>query len=295
MNKENARLTIAIQKSGRLFEDSWDLLNRCGIKVKRTTHQIICHSENFPIDILLVRDDDIPGLVKRGVSDFGIVGDNVLQEASIANQYDYSILKKFDFAKCRLSIAVPYDSPVTTLADLKELNIATTYPYLLRRYLQMNSLTSNVVLLKGSVEMAPRLGMAEAICDLVSSGETLRANNLREVITILNSQAVLISANKVFGEAKNSIQNSFLNRLEGVTTASETKCIMMHLPKNKLKDLKKILPGMESPTVMEITGNTEKIALNAVCRETIFWETMEKLKELGASSILVLPVEKIMI
>ncbi|MDU7438676.1 MAG: ATP phosphoribosyltransferase [Klebsiella pneumoniae] len=251
---DNTRLRIAIQKSGRLSEDSRELLSRCGIKVNLHTQRLIALAENMPIDILRVRDDDIPGLVMDGVVDLGIIGENVLEEELLSRRAQgedprYFTLRRLDFGGCRLSLATPVDEAWNGPAALDGKRIATSYPHLLKRYLDQKGISFKSCLLNGSVEVAPRAGLADAICDLVSTGATLEANGLREVEVIYRSKACLIQRD---------------------------------------------LPGAERPTILPLAGDKQRVAMHMVSSETLFWETMEKLKALGASSILVLPIEKMM-
>lgn len=216
MNNINNRIRIAVQKSGRLSEGSFELLTRCGIDINLKKEQLFCQSDHFPIDLLLVRDDDIPGLVSEGACDFGIVGTNVLQEKSLQCGSDLknnNIIQYLGFAFCRLAIAVPKDFFYQDLTSLKACRIATSYPNLLSAFIQKNKLDMEMTILTGSVEIAPRLGMADGICDLVSTGKTLAANQLREVETVFESQAVLIQSPKPFSEAKRKIANLFQNRV----------------------------------------------------------------------------------
>jgi ATP phosphoribosyltransferase len=298
MSNINNRIRIAIQRSGRLSEESFRLLAGCGIYVKPRKEQLFCHSDNFPLDLLLVRDDDIPNLVSEGICDFGIVGTNVLQEKSLQHSSDSKnnneIIQYLGFASCRLSIAIPKSFSYEDLNSLKKCRIATSYPNILSDYIQKNNLDMEITTLSGSVEIAPRLGIADGICDLVSTGGTLEANNLREVETIFQSQAVLIKSPKQFSEEKQKIAKLFQNRVEGSELANGSKYIMLHAPRSALSTIVNLLPGAERPTVLELQGDTTKVAIHALCRESVFWETMEKLKIAGASSILVLPVEKMM-
>ena len=295
MQKKSAtnRIRIAIQKSGRLSDESLNLLKCCGIKVRPRKDQLFCHSDNFPLDLLLVRDDDIPSLVRDGVCDFGIVGTNVLQETS--KETDVSVVRYLDFGVCRLSIAVPNDFQYESVRSLQGCSIATSYPGMLSKFAEKNKIDINITQLTGSVEIAPRLGIADGICDLVSTGATLEANNLREVEVILESQAVLIKSPQNFSAEKLRTADIFQNRVDGAQHANGSKYIMLHAPKSALEKIVAILPGAERPTVMELKGDSDKIAIHALCRESIFWETMEDLKQAGASSILVLPVEKMML
>jgi ATP phosphoribosyltransferase len=295
MQKKTAmnRIRIAVQKSGRLSEESLNLLKCCGIKVRPRKDQLFCHSDNFPLDLLLVRDDDIPGLVRDGICDFGIVGTNVLQET--AKETDVEVVRYLDFGICRLSIAVPNDFAYESINSLQGRSIATSYPEMLRKFAEKNKIDIAITQLTGSVEIAPRLGIAEGICDLVSTGATLEANNLREVEVILESQAVLIKSPQTFSAEKSRTADIFQSRVEGAQHANGSKYIMLHAPKSALEKIVTLLPGAERPTVMELKGDNDKIAIHALCRESIFWETMEDLKQAGASSILVLPVEKMML
>lgn len=298
MKSANNRIRIAIQKSGRLSDDSFNLLAACGISVKPRKEQLFCHSNNFPLDLLLVRDDDIPTLVMNGTCDYGIVGTNVFQEQALQKENDQErnveIMRYLDFSLCRLAIAVPKEFAYTGLKCLEKLRIATSYPFLLKNFFKSNNIEMEITTLTGSVEIATRLGIADCICDLVSSGATLEANNLKEVETIFQSQAVILKSSKAFSAEKQRTAEIFQNRIEGSETANGSKYIMLHAPKTALSRIVSLLPGAERPTVMDLQGSPEKIAIHALCRENIFWETMEKLKMAGASSILVLPVEKMM-
>jgi ATP phosphoribosyltransferase len=299
-NLPSDRLRLAIQKSGRLSTDSLDLLGRCGIKVKAPKEKLLLHSENFPVDILFVRDDDIPQLVMDGVCDLGIVGQNVLEETALerrnaGNGHAYAVERVLDFGGCRLAIALPEDRAYSGPGDLSGLRIATTYPQLTRRFFVEKKIQAEIVYLSGSVEVAPRLGLAEAICDLVATGSTLEANRLRAVETIFKSKATLIRGDRPLATAKAHALEILLRRIDGVQLASEAKYIMLHAPKAALADIKRLLPGSENPTILPLAGDDSKVALHAVCQEAVFWETMESLKKAGASSILVLPIEKMML
>lgn len=296
---ETQRLRIAMQKSGRLSQDSQALFKSCGLKINLREQRLIAHVENMPIDILRVRDDDIPGLVMEGVVDLGIIGENVLEEAQLirASQglpAQVKTLKQLDFGGCRLSLAVPDDVAYTGLESLACKRIATSYPGLLKRFFDEKGLNFKSVMLGGSVEVAPRAGLADAICDLVSTGATLEANGLKEVEVIYRSKAVLVQAPNPLNEAKQKLIDKLLPRIQGMQQARESKYIMLHAPKDKLDAITDLLPGAERPTIMQLAGDTNQVALHVVSSETLFWETMEQLKALGASSILVLPIEKMM-
>lgn len=284
-----SRLRIAIQKSGRLSEDSLALLSKAGIKSRIRSQDLICHCDNFPLDILRVRDDDIPRLLNDGVCDYGIVGTNVLTEASISNT-QFTIINKLGFGQCRLSIALPKEANVKDIANKR---IATSYPNLLKSYLTSNNLDAEIINLSGSVELAPRLGLADAICDLVSTGATLAANQLEEIFSIFQSEAVLVRRSLTNNEMRPNYQR-FEQRIQGVLTAGESKYIMLHVANRALDDVIALLPGAEKPTIVPLDSKSKTSVVHAVCRETIFWETLESLKSVGASSILVMPVEKMM-
>ena len=296
---ENNRLRLAMQKSGRLSDDSQDLLERCGLKVRFHSQRLLAVAENMPVEILRVRDDDIPGLVMDGVVDLGIIGENVLEETVLARRSQgeepkFHMLKRFDFGGCRLSVAVPTDETWGGLESLNGRRIATSYPQLLKRCFDERGLTFKPCLLTGSVEVAPRAGLADAICDLVSTGATLEANGLKEVEVVYRSKACLIAKTEPFDNEKAALVERLLVRMQGVARARECKYIMLHAPKAKLAEITKLLPGAEHPTILPLAGSTDHVALHMVSRESLFWETMEGLKALGASSILVLPIEKMM-
>ena len=293
------RLRIAIQKSGRLTDDSLDLLTRCGLKYSRGKDQLMCYGENMPLDVLFVRDDDIPDLVQEDVCDLGIVGLNVIDEKRLAmaahgTQARFELIPRLDFGRCRLSLAVPDEFPYTGLASLAGRRIATTYPRTLERYLRENSIQAEIVTLSGAVEIAPRLGRADLICDLVATGSTLSANHLREVATVLESQATLVRTPVPLPEEKADWVRRLLVRIDGVQQVRESKYIMLHAPRSALPRIRTLLPGSESPTVIPLDGSGDKVAVHAVCRENVFWETLESLKAAGASAVLVLPVEKML-
>ena len=296
-NLPSDRLRLAIQKSGRLSTDSLDLLKACGIKIKSPKEKLLLHADNFPLDLLFVRDDDIPQLVMDGVCDLGIVGQNVLEESALerGTTNSYVAERVLDFGGCRLAIAIPEERAYNGLKDLAGLRIATSYPQLTRRYLAQQGVKAEVVTLSGSVEIAPRLGLADIICDLVSSGSTLEANKLRAVETIFKSTATLIRNARPLNAEKAHSLEIVLRRLDGVQKAAGTKYIMLHAPKANLADIRKLLPGSENPTILPLAGDDSKVALHAVCSEDVFWETMDALKQAGASSILVLPIEKMML
>ena len=285
----NKRLTIAIQKNGRLSAQSKDLINKSGISFNSKADKLLAKSSNLPVDILFVRDDDIPSLVSNGDADLAIVGENVLIEKTLSKKKN--IIKSLDlgFSECRLSIAAPENSRFKSLRNKK---IATSYPNVLKKYLKDNSIKATVINIHGSVELTPYIGMSDCICDLVSSGATLEENNLKEIKVILNSQAVLIK-NKLLEKNKFSTAEMVISRMKGVINAFESKYVMLNADSNNIESICKLLPGSESPTIIPLEKKN-KVAIHALCKEPVFWETMEKLKAKGASSILVMPVEKIL-
>lgn len=296
---DKARLRIAMQKSGRLSDDSRALLARCGIKINLNQQRLIAYAENMPIDILRVRDDDIPGLVMDGVVDLGIIGENVLEEELLKRRSqgenpNYLTLRRLDFGGCRLSLATPVDFDYQGVECLNNTRIATSYPNLLKRYLDQKGIKFKSCLLNGSVEVAPRAGLADSICDLVSTGATLEANGLKEVEVIYRSKACLIQRDGDMETDKQVLIDRLLTRIQGVIQARESKYIMLHAPSDCLEDVIALLPGAERPTILPLAGDQNRVAMHMVSSETLFWETMEKLKALGASSILVLPIEKMM-
>jgi len=299
MDKEE-RLRIAIQKTGRLTDHSLELLIRCGLKYSRGKDQLLCYGENMPLDVLLMRDDDIPDLVQQDVCDLGIVGLNVVEEKRLgflarATAPLFEELGALDFGRCRLCIAVPDMFRWESVASLEGQRIATTYPNILTDWLERQGIAAEVVTLSGAVEIAPRLGRADVICDLVSTGGTLQANHLREVATVLESQAVLIRTPIPLPAAKEEWLKRILLRIDGVQQVKESKYILLHAPRAALAEIRRLLPGSESPTIIPLEGIPDKVAVHAVCRETVFWETLESLKTAGASAILVLPVEKMLV
>ncbi|MFA6280843.1 MAG: ATP phosphoribosyltransferase [Bdellovibrionales bacterium] len=289
------RIRIALQKSGRMADDSLALLKACGLHIAKSREQLLCRVKELPIDLLLVRDDDIPRFVSNGICDLGIVGENVFMEEQLSAQpLSASIVERLGFSRCRLSIAVPDGGALRSAADLDKKTIATTYPSLFARFAQENNIQVNILEMTGSVEVAPRLKIADAICDIVASGATLAANNLTEMQTILSSEALLIRSAGTLSAAKEAIVTRLLARMRGVIDADDSKYIMLHAPQENLDKIIALLPGSESPTILPLQGSEGKLAVHAVCRETVFWETMESLKAAGASSILVLPIEKMM-
>ena len=286
----SSKITIAIQRKGRLFESSKNLLLKSGINFSTSGERLLARSSNMNVDILLVRDDDIPSLISKGVADLGIVGQNVLAEQTATNKkITAKTVLNLGFSRCKLAFAKPSNSK---LRSLKNKTIATSYPALVKNYLKKRKINAEVIKINGSVELTPYIGIADCICDLVSSGATLEANNLIEFKTLMESEAVLISS----VESKRIIQTNIINlikRFEGVINAEESKYVMLNVDINSTEKICRLLPGADSPTIIPLQKEN-KVAIHALCKEPVFWETMEKLKSNGASSILVLPVEKIL-
>lgn len=288
-----------MQKSGKLSKESQQLLSQCGIKINLQQQRLLAFAENMQIDIMRVRDDDIPGLVLDGVVDIGILGKNVLDEELLTRRVQgedpsYRPLRKLSFGGCRLSIALPMDEPWTGMECLQGKRIATSFPQLLKRYLDKLGIHFKYCLLNGSVEVAPRAGLADAICDIVSTGATLEANGLREVEVIYRSQACMIQRSGELSTDKQTLVNKLMIRIQGVMQARESKYIMMHAPVERINEIISLLPGAERPTLLPLANDQNRVAMHMVSCETLFWETMENLKIIGASSILVLPIEKMM-
>lgn len=279
-------LKIAIQKSGRLYEDSVKLLKECGIELNNGNKQLKAVANNFPLEIYFLRDDDIPQYVYDGVADIGIVGENVLLEKN----KDIDLVYRLGFGKCRLSIAVPKSTQYKSIADLQGLKIATTYSTILQKYLDDNKSNAEIHEISGSVEIAPGIGLADAICDLVSSGSTLFTNGLKEVEVILKSEAVL-TANKNLSAENKLLLEKLLMRITAVKSAKNNKYIILNAPNNQLKNISAILPGMKSPTVTPLAEEGWS-SVQSVVNENDFWEVIEKLKQCEAQGILVLPIEK---
>jgi ATP phosphoribosyltransferase len=282
-------LKIAIQKSGRLYEDSIKLLKECGIELNNGNKQLKTIAFNFPVEVYFLRDDDIPQYVYDGVADVGILGENVLLEKG----KDISLIYRLGFGRCRLSVAVPKSVEYNSVNDLEGMKIATTYSSLLQNFLSEKKINAEIHEISGSVEIAPGIGLADAICDLVSSGSTLFTNGLKEVEVVLRSEAVL-AANKQLSEENKNILGKLLLRINAVKTAKNNKYILLNAPNNRLKEITALLPGMKSPTVVPLAEEGWS-SVQSVVNENIFWEVIEKLKALGAEGILVVPIEKMIL
>jgi ATP phosphoribosyltransferase len=295
MLADRTRLHIALQKSGRLSELSRELLRDAGFRIQSSKNSLTARIENFPAELMFVRDDDIPTFVSDGVCEFGIVGQNVLEEfAAGEKEQRYEVLAELGFGRCSLRIAAPESLSYTGTQQLSGARIATSYPRLVARYLDDNGIEAEVVKMNGAVELAPRLQIASFICDLVSTGATLEANGLRPLETVLESQAVLIRTRKPLDEKRSEIAAGLLSRVDGVLATKESKYIMLNAAGQSLKQITDILPGAEAPTIVPLHGRPGHFAVHAVCQESVFWETLEKLKVAGASAILVVPIEKMM-
>ena len=282
-------LRIAVQAKGRLFEETMALLEESDIKLSTTKRTLLVQSSNFPVEALFLRDDDIPQSVATGVADLGIVGENEFVE----RQEDAEIIKRLGFSKCRLSLAMPKDIEYPGLSWFNGKKIATSYPGILDAFMKSNGVKAEVHVITGSVEVAPGIGLADAIFDIVSSGSTLVSNRLKEVEVVMRSEALLIG-NKNMSKEKKEILDELLFRMDAVKTAEDKKYVLMNAPKDKLEDIIAVLPGMKSPTVMPLAQDGW-CSVHTVLDEKRFWEIIGKLKALGAEGILVLPIEKMII
>lgn len=283
------KLTLAIQKSGRLSEGTIELLKLCGIKVSNGNNHLKALAEGFPLEILLLRDDDIPQYFADGVADIGILGLNEVLE----KKQPVEVVKKLGFSKCKLSIAISRTEEYSGKDYLQGKRIATSYPTILADFLKSNSINAEIHTISGSVEITPGIGMAHAIFEIVSSGGTLLSNNLKEVDVIMQSEAVLI-ANNSLNEAKRELINKLVFRIESVNKARRNKYILLNAPKNKLDEIISLIPGMKSPTILPLAMDGW-CSLHSVVNEDDFWEVIGKLKQAGAEGILVIPIEKMVV
>ena len=283
------RVKIAIQKNGRLSSDSLSLLRKCGIEFNESENMLFIKSTNMSVDLLMVRDDDIPRLVGQNIADLGIVGENVIKEKQLSNnslKIDQKI--KLGFSKCRLSFAKPQGFEV---GDMNNLKIATSYPEIVKNYLSNKNIDAEIIEIHGSVELTPFVNISDIIVDLVSTGATLESNNLVEFDNVMKSEAMLISSNNISSE-KSLLIEKIISRINSVIEAKDSKYIMFNANTKDIDDLIELLPSAESPTVIPLADKS-KVAIHSVCKEDIFWKTIESLKSRGASSILVLPIEKL--
>ena len=296
MNENRDRLRIAVQKSGRLSQDSLGLLRRAGLAFRESRDKLFLYGENMPVDVLLVRDDDIPGLLVEGSCELGIVGRNVLDEQRLAagDAPFPAELRALGFGQCRLALAVPDGGPIDAVADLAGLRIATSYPELTARWLGEQGVAAEVVVLNGSVEIAPRLGKAHAICDLVSSGATLAANQLHELATVLHSQAVLVASPRTQSAAANAQIERFCARIGAALSGDGARLLMLQAPRSALAAITRLLPAREEPSVLGLDGRPDDIAVQALCDAKLDWQHLEELKRLGARGLMVLNVERML-
>ncbi|HET6768273.1 MAG TPA: ATP phosphoribosyltransferase [Chitinophagaceae bacterium] len=297
MNKETintpsgdgGNLKIAVQKKGRLYDGSMSLLKECGIDVSNGNNQLRVQAANFPLEVFFLRDDDIPEYVQDAVVDIGFVGENVIAEKNKA----ISSIEKLGFGKCRLSIAIPKNGSLRSIDDLNTKKIATSYPLILSKFLNEKNITATIQEISGSVEIAPRIGLADAICDLVSSGSTLFSNELTELETVLRSEAVLIG-NKNLSVEKQNLLNKLLFRIRAVKKAKNNKYVLLNAPNDKLEAICKLLPGMKSPTILPLAEKGWS-SVHSVISENDFWNVIENLKINGAQGILIIPIEKMIV
>ncbi|MDA0195339.1 MAG: ATP phosphoribosyltransferase [Bacteroidetes bacterium] len=285
----NTILRIAVQKSGRLSESSLDLIRECGIRFSNGGGKLMSSAQNFPLEFLFLRDDDIPGYVADGVADIGIVGENELVE----KEKDVSLVKRLGFSKCRLSLAIPKSENYEGLKNFESKSIATSYPNILASFLQKEGIKADIHEISGSVEIAPGIGLADAICDIVSSGSTLLTNGLKEVEVIFKSEAVLV-ANNTLSPEKNEILKQLLFRIDAVQAGSNNKYILLNAPNDKLDLIISLLPGMKSPTVLPL-ATAGWSSIHSVITEDEFWERIQKLRQAGAEGILIVPIEKMIL
>lgn len=282
-------LRIAVQSKGRLYDDTMSLLEEADIKVNPSKRTLLVQSTNFPLEVLFLRDDDIPQSVASGVADIGIVGENEFEE----RQEDAQVIDRLGFSKCRLSLAIPKGINYPGLEWFNGKKIATSYPGILRRFMTKKNIKADIHVITGSVEISPGIGLADAIFDIVSSGSTLVHNNLKEVEVVMHSEALLIG-NWRMDEEKHDILNEMLFRFEAVRSVQDKKYVMMNAPKDKLKEITEVLPGIKSPTIIPLS-DPNWCAIHTVLDEKHFWEIVNKLKELGAQGILVSPIEKMIL
>lgn len=289
------RLHIAVQKSGRLSDLSRKLLQDAGLRLANGKNALAVRVENFAADLMFVRDDDIPTFVADGVCEFGIVGENVLREFTLGqSEARCEVVARLGFGHCTLKLAIPETAEWRGADSVAGKRIATSYPCIVAGWLAERGVVAEVVKMNGAVELAPRLGIAPVICDLVSTGATLEANGLKAVETVLDSEAVLIRSTGPVSDAKRDLGQRLWKRIEGVLGTRDAKYIMLNAPSQALPAISRLLPGADAPTILPLHGRPGHFAVHAVCQESVFWETLHDLKAAGASAILVLPIEKMM-
>jgi ATP phosphoribosyltransferase len=287
----NVNLKLAMQKKGRLTEKSLNLLKTCGIDVEMYSERLVITARNFDLDVLFLRDDDIPEYVQDGVADIGIVGENVLIEKNV----DAEVVRKLGFGKCKLMIAIPEKEEISEIKELDGKRIATSYPVILQKFLEKNKITAKIIDISGSVEIAPTLGISDYICDLVSTGNTLKMNKLKKSFTVFESEAVLISNKNINPKSlRYKALQSLLQRIDSALNARNSKYIMMNIPKSSLDTIRNIVPALKSPTILPL-ADTNMLALHAVIPSDKFWEINDDLKKAGASGILVIPIENMIL
>lgn len=296
MSGPRERLRIALQKSGRLAGPSLELLRRIGLVFRESKDRLFLHGENLPVDVLLVRDDDIPGLLAEGSCELGIVGRNVLAEYGQDMSANSVLLERaaLGFGRCRLALAAPEESGINAIADLQGARIATSYPNALRQWLLGNGIDARIVTLSGSVEIAPRLGKADAICDLVSTGATLAANHLRELTAILDSEATLAVRATALAPSQRARLDQFCARIDSVLSCRGTRMLMLEAPRTSLSAITRLFPVRECLSVLSVDGQPDAIALQAYCNDSPDWQELETLKRLGARNLMVLSIEQVL-
>jgi ATP phosphoribosyltransferase len=280
-------LKIAIQKSGRLNEKSVELLKNCGLNFDNYKSSLISPVSNFPLEILFLRDDDIPEYVQDGIADLGIVGENIIEETEV----EVSYLQRLGFGKCSLKIAVPNNNPIQSLEELNGKSIATTYPVILGKFLKKQNIKAEIRTISGSVEISPGLGLSDAICDLVSTGGTLKSNGLMAFADVMSSEAILISSK---GNENTDLVQELIQRVQSVLRAKETKYVVLNVHRDNLEAIVKLLPGVKSPSVVSL-AESDWVAVHTVIPERDFWDRISQLKQAGAQGIVVMPIEKIIL
>jgi ATP phosphoribosyltransferase len=283
----NENLKLAIQKKGRLTEKSMELIKSCGVEIDQYSERLVVPAYNFPLEILFLRDDDIPEYVQDGVADIGIVGENVV----VSKNAQTEIVEKLGFGKCSLMMAAPENVSIKTVKDIEGKTIATSFPRIVQNYLTENKINAKIIEISGSVEIAPALGVADMICDIVSTGNTLMMNKLKKSINVFESQAVLIrSANKELSQTKNEFLNKLLRRIRSVLTAKNSRYLMMNVPKSSLIEIERVIPSIKSPTILPL-ADENLVAVHAVIPSDYLWKIVDSLKSLGATGILLSPIE----
>jgi ATP phosphoribosyltransferase len=283
----NGNLKLAIQKKGRLTDKSMDLIKSCGVEIDQYSERLVVPAYNFPLELLFLRDDDIPEYVQDGVADIGIVGENVV----VSKNAQTEIIEKLGFGKCSLMMAAPENVSVKSIKDIEGKTIATSFPRIVQNYLTENKINARIIEISGSVEIAPALGVADMICDIVSTGNTLMMNKLKKSISVFESQAVLIrSANKDLSQTKKDCLNELLRRIRSVLTAKNSRYLMMNVPKSSLEKIEKVIPSIKSPTILPL-ADENLVAVHAVIPSDYLWKIVDSLKSLGATGILLSPIE----